>query len=162
MPITPATWNACWRTSRDGWKATTFHTNCDNKGSTLTIIKVIKDGKSYIFGVYTGLSCAIQGIIMETCIVLFFPVRTFPFENLDQFRTSHIVRGVTCVYTLGASVAQSSEQASFTSAIVRSIFTSDQRPLCEKTELINQRPSEHRGFLWVPLFPPPGNVDRMG
>ena len=37
----------------DGWAASTFHSRCDNKGPTVTIIRV---GGKYIFGGYTSLS----------------------------------------------------------------------------------------------------------
>ena len=46
-------WKRCWRASVDGWAATTFHSGCDNKGPTVTIIRV---GGTYIFGGYTKLS----------------------------------------------------------------------------------------------------------
>ena len=36
----------------DGWAASTFHSNCDGKGPTVTIIKV----GTYIFGGYTEVS----------------------------------------------------------------------------------------------------------
>ena len=42
----------CWRAKTDGWAASTFHSNCDGKGPTVTIIKV----GSYIFGGYTDMS----------------------------------------------------------------------------------------------------------
>ena len=42
----------CWRAQRDGWAASTFHSNCDGKGPTVTIIQV----GSYIFGGYTDQS----------------------------------------------------------------------------------------------------------
>ncbi|XP_044164997.1 hemicentin-2-like isoform X2 [Acropora millepora] len=42
----------CWRAQTDGWAASTFHSNCDGKGPTVTIIQV----GSYIFGGYTDLS----------------------------------------------------------------------------------------------------------
>ena len=42
----------CWRAKTDGWAATTFHSNCDGKGPTVTIIQV----GSYIFGGYTDVS----------------------------------------------------------------------------------------------------------
>ncbi|KAL9963127.1 hypothetical protein ACROYT_G032302 [Oculina patagonica] len=45
-------WKLCWRASVDGWAGTAFHTNCDDKGPTVTIIRVGK----YIFGGYTGTS----------------------------------------------------------------------------------------------------------
>ena len=45
-------WNLCWRASRDGWAATKFHTNCDGKGASVTIVKV----GNYIFGGYTSTS----------------------------------------------------------------------------------------------------------
>ncbi|CAH3184460.1 unnamed protein product [Porites lobata] len=46
-------WNRCWCASVDGWSASTFHSRCDNKGPTVTIIRV---GGTYIFGGYTKLS----------------------------------------------------------------------------------------------------------
>ncbi|KAL9963218.1 hypothetical protein ACROYT_G032396 [Oculina patagonica] len=45
-------WKRCWRASVDGWASTTFHTNCDNKGPTVTIVRVGK----YIFGGYANIS----------------------------------------------------------------------------------------------------------
>ncbi|XP_068716861.1 roundabout homolog 1-like [Montipora capricornis] len=42
----------CWRAKTDGWAASTFHSNCDGKGPTVTIIEV----GSYIFGGYTDAS----------------------------------------------------------------------------------------------------------
>ena len=44
-------WKLCWRATRDGWNATAFHSLCDEKGPTITIIKVGK----YIFGGFTSL-----------------------------------------------------------------------------------------------------------
>ncbi|XP_028415648.1 uncharacterized protein LOC114539010 [Dendronephthya gigantea] len=38
----------CWRASRDGWAAATFHTRCDHKKPTVTFIKV----GEYIFGFF--------------------------------------------------------------------------------------------------------------
>ena len=45
-------WKLCWRASADGWAARTFHSRCDGKGPTVTIIRVGK----YIFGGYTSIS----------------------------------------------------------------------------------------------------------
>ena len=42
-------WTLCYRASRDGWRSSTFHSRCDNKGPTVTIIRY----NSYIFGGYT-------------------------------------------------------------------------------------------------------------
>lgn len=41
-------WKLCYRASVDGWRSRTFHNRCDNKGATVTIVKV----GSYIFGGY--------------------------------------------------------------------------------------------------------------
>ena len=46
-------WKHCWRASVDGWASSTFHSLCNNKGPTVTIIRV---GGKYIFGGYTSLS----------------------------------------------------------------------------------------------------------
>ena len=45
-------WKLCWHASVDGWAARTFHSRCDGKGPTVTIIRVGK----YIFGGYARLS----------------------------------------------------------------------------------------------------------
>ena len=46
-------WKRCWRASVDGWETrTTFHSQCNDKGPTVTIIRVGK----YIFGGYASLS----------------------------------------------------------------------------------------------------------
>ena len=42
----------CWRAKTDGWAASTFHSKCDGKGPTVTIIQV----GSYVFGGYTDVS----------------------------------------------------------------------------------------------------------
>ena len=39
----------CWHAKTDGSAASTFHSNCDGKGPTVTIIKA----GQYIFGGYT-------------------------------------------------------------------------------------------------------------
>ena len=41
-------WKLCYRASVDGWRSRTFHNHCDNKGATVTIVRV----GSYIFGGY--------------------------------------------------------------------------------------------------------------
>ena len=45
-------WKRCWRATVDGWAASTFHSRCDGKGPTVTIIRVGR----YIFGGYTSVS----------------------------------------------------------------------------------------------------------
>ena len=44
-------WILCWRASLHGWAASTFHSLCDNKEPTVTIVK---DTKNNIFGGYTS------------------------------------------------------------------------------------------------------------
>ena len=50
----------CWRATRDGWAASTFHANCDYKKPTVTIVKV----GQYVFGGYATESW--EGEINET------------------------------------------------------------------------------------------------
>ncbi|KAK2559808.1 hypothetical protein P5673_017357, partial [Acropora cervicornis] len=45
-------WILCWRASLHGWAAKTFHSLCDNKGPTVTIVK---DTNNNIFGGYTSI-----------------------------------------------------------------------------------------------------------
>ena len=42
----------CWHAKTDGWAASTFHSICDGKGPTVTIVQVGR----YIFGGYTDKS----------------------------------------------------------------------------------------------------------
>ena len=42
----------CWHAKTDGWAASTFHSNCDGKGPTVTIVQV----GNYIFGGYVDKS----------------------------------------------------------------------------------------------------------
>ena len=44
-----------YRASRDGWRTTDFHSKCDNKGATVT---VIKSTGGYVFGGYADLPWA--------------------------------------------------------------------------------------------------------
>ena len=45
-------WSVCWRATRDGWNASVFHSNCDGKNTALTIVQVVKNNKTYVFGGY--------------------------------------------------------------------------------------------------------------
>ena len=60
-------WKHCWHASVDGWASSTFHSRCDGKGPTVTIIRVGR----YIFGGYTSVS---WGTLIET----------FRFEGEDD------------------------------------------------------------------------------
>ena len=42
----------CWHAKTDGWASSAFHSNCDGKGPTVTIVQV----GSYIFGGYADKS----------------------------------------------------------------------------------------------------------
>ena len=44
-------WGLCWQASTHGWAASTFHSRCDWKNHTVTIIKK----GSYVFGGYTDI-----------------------------------------------------------------------------------------------------------
>ena len=48
--LTPQ-WVLCYRASTHGWAASTFHSRCDGKRDTVTIIKV----GQYVFGGYTDI-----------------------------------------------------------------------------------------------------------
>ena len=50
----------CWHAKEDGWAASTFHSNCDDKGPTVTIIQV----GSFIFGGYSDVSWKDDGKYM--------------------------------------------------------------------------------------------------
>ena len=61
----------CWHAKTDGWAASTFHSNCDGKGPTVTIVQV----GSYIFGGYTdkswgGMYHFVNALIAHICSAL--------------------------------------------------------------------------------------------
>ena len=64
-------WKRCWRASVDGWARSTFHSRCDGKGPTVTIIRVGK----YIFGGYTSISWG--KLILQKDIVLLLTATSF-------------------------------------------------------------------------------------
>ena len=43
-------WVICWRATTDGLFGSVFHSNCDLKMPTLTVVEVVKDSKTYVFG----------------------------------------------------------------------------------------------------------------
>ncbi|CAB4015898.1 Hypothetical predicted protein, partial [Paramuricea clavata] len=51
VPIATS-WSLCYRATRNGWSSYTFHSKCDYKGATVTIIRV----GSYIFGGFSDAS----------------------------------------------------------------------------------------------------------
>ena len=54
-------WKLCYRASIHGWRSRTFHNYCDNKGPTVTIIRV----GIYIFGGYNDNSWKCKSGNME-------------------------------------------------------------------------------------------------
>jgi len=48
--INDSQWKLCYRASLNGWDALTFHSLCDGKKNTVTII----ESNQYVFGGYTG------------------------------------------------------------------------------------------------------------
>ena len=58
----------CWRAKTDGWAASTFHSKCDGKGPTVTIIQV----GSYVFGGYTDVSWSSPGYGMAILTFIIF------------------------------------------------------------------------------------------
>ena len=63
----------CWHAKTDGWAASTFHSNCDGKGPTVTIVQV----GNYIFGGYTDKSWG----GMYEFITALFAQRCLAFSN---------------------------------------------------------------------------------
>ena len=45
-----------FRASNHGWKTKDFHSLCDGKGPTVTLVRVEAKGKTYLFGGYTSVS----------------------------------------------------------------------------------------------------------
>jgi len=67
-------WKRCWRASVDGWASTTFHSRCDGKGPTVTIVKV----QRYIFGGYTSTSWT------SSCVGYRYDSKAFLFSLVNK------------------------------------------------------------------------------
>ena len=59
----------CWRATRDGWSASTFHSNCNYKKPTVTLVKV----GSYIFGGYATASWEGETIVISLLSIISYP-----------------------------------------------------------------------------------------
>ena len=68
-------WTLCWRASTHGWGAGTFHSYCDGRGPTVTIVSV---SSYYIFGGYTDQSW--QGM-SDFCLQGYLPSKGLEQPN---------------------------------------------------------------------------------
>ena len=78
----------CWRATRDGWAASTFHSKCNYKKPTVTLVKVGK----YIFGGYATESWEGKTTIINvTSFHHFLPTRALAFGIYrNQWRFIHL------------------------------------------------------------------------
>jgi len=79
-------WNRCYQATVNGWSSYTFHSNCDGKGPTVTIIRVGK----YIFGGYTSVSWSYScGYRYDSAAFLFSLVNKPGWQPLKLDQTGH-------------------------------------------------------------------------
>ncbi|KAL9962016.1 hypothetical protein ACROYT_G031070 [Oculina patagonica] len=84
--LTPAVgsnprWVLCWRASTHGWAASTFHSRCDGKRDTVTIIKK----GQYVFGGYTDIPWDSSSRWSSTSNAFIFSLRNK--EGLGPFKS---------------------------------------------------------------------------
>ena len=84
----------CWRATRDGWSSSTFHSNCDNKKPTVTIVKV----GQYLFGGYATESW--EGKINQTSFNCASIVQIFSLSALKPVSRKSFETGL--IYILQA------------------------------------------------------------
>jgi hypothetical protein len=73
-----SSYGKCYDWLRDGGDSTTFHTNCDNKGSTVTVAKL---STNYIVGGYTTTDWATTGYSADTSAFLFQLTNGFKLDR---------------------------------------------------------------------------------
>ena len=71
--LTPAVglnpqWKLCYRASTDGWASSTFHSRCDGKRDTVTII----ENGQYVFGGYTDIPWGQNKFALLNNLILYF------------------------------------------------------------------------------------------
>nr|XP_058971550.1 uncharacterized protein LOC131797909 [Pocillopora verrucosa] len=99
----------CWHAKTDGWAASTFHSNCDGRGPTVTIIKV----NDYIFGGYTDVSwsgagsCANYSYASKAFIFSLYNVKGYNPVKLTQYRNQQyaMYRSDSCYHYINLSEA---------------------------------------------------------
>ncbi|XP_020623000.1 neural cell adhesion molecule 2-like isoform X2 [Orbicella faveolata] len=74
-------WVLCYRASTHGWSISTFHSKCDGKRDTVTIIKK----GQYVFGGYTDISWESSGGYSSTSNAFIFSLRNK--EGLGPFKS---------------------------------------------------------------------------
>ena len=59
LPVT-GNWSVCWRATRNGNDSKIFHQRCDSKVPTLTVVNVLKNNRSLIFGGFATVKWAMR------------------------------------------------------------------------------------------------------
>ena len=80
-------WRLLFRASRDGFAASTFHSKCDNKGATVTVVK----SGANIFGGFTekGWTSANSKFLLQ--LIIIFSSKIFPNDLPDAFHALFII-----------------------------------------------------------------------
>ncbi len=74
--------NLLYRATRDGFNCEAFHSKCDGKGNTITIIK---SNLNYVFGGYTSSAWNISGNYVEDPNAFLFSLRRAGVSFKDKF-----------------------------------------------------------------------------
>ena len=80
-------WRLLFRASRDGFAASTFHSNCDNKGPTVTVVK----SGANIFGGFTEKPWTNGNSKFLLQLIIIFSSKIFPNELPDAFHALFII-----------------------------------------------------------------------
>lgn len=81
FPNSPRCWILCYRASSHGWSSSTFHSRCDGKPHTVTIIRK----SPYVFGGYSDVPWASSGGYRSTSNAFIFSLRNK--EGFGPFKT---------------------------------------------------------------------------
>jgi len=95
-------WVLCYRASTHGWASSTFHSRCDGKNHTVTIIK----NGQYVFGGYTDIPWDTSDTYGSTSNAFIFSLRNKeglgPFKSMVMSPGYAIYRGSSYGPTFGA------------------------------------------------------------
>ena len=80
-------WKLCYRASSHGWAARTFHSRCDGKPHTVTIIRK----SQYVFGGYTDIAWG-KNTISKIAYALLIMTVLSPQRNTLEFAAA-LIRG---------------------------------------------------------------------
>ncbi len=97
-----------YRATRDGFKVSAFHSRCDGKANTITIIK---NNLNYVFGGYASSAWHSNNAEISDSYAFIISLRRAGISKLEKYRVTTITHALTGYSTQGPTFGATSESA---------------------------------------------------